>query len=273
MLRKNLRCKTIMIIRSKFSWLFLPVLFLSVQLSNAQAPSGTLIFNFDNSTPIWDISGSYHVVAPVEGAGGTPTDISFDVDITQDARGRITGSSGTTFTVGQDVLFGMYTVRGKVSSSGGVTRATMTVTLTGDGTISGRSTHFVIRANYSDVEPDPESGELFGNARASAHFSKLGNARDAFDFSAPLPSGMDGTWTLALDVTPLNKIRGTATITLSNGRNLPFNVNGSYSGRSDSAKMQLSGTGTAKGSRLKVITSGESLYGVKGNVLGQKVVY
>lgn len=263
-----------MTIRSKLTWLFLS-LFLALALplaARAQSES-TIYLQVDNSVPIWDLSGSYNLTATLDGAGGAPVPVSLTVDLTTDGRGHWSGQGTNFFAVGSEVLYGSYTASGKITNARGVTQASLTVRAKGIATVAGRSTKFRITAVYSDLEADPETGNLYGTARAKASFSGQGSARGSHDVTIPLPAGMDGTWTLAVSIFPLKPITGTATVTLSNGRVLPFMVNGNYSQKFGADKLKLKGTDAAKGSKLQVLTDEVSILNVDGKVLGQNVQY
>src|SRR6185369_1940933 len=98
----------------------------------------------------------------------------------------------------------------------------------------------------------------------------------AANFEAPIPDGMDGSWSLHLEIGPTQNPAGTATVTLSNGRPFAFDLNGKYSPQTGVANLKLTGKGDiadpnrSVGSQLNVsISSFGDLFGVSGKLLGQ----
>ena len=87
-----------------------------------------------------------------------------------------------------------------------------------------------------------------------------------------LPAGMNGDWTLDTDIGSAGtKLTGTGTITLSNGRELGYQITGSYNSKSQSSKLKLVGEGDAVGTSLSLTTQGAGmdLTALKAKVLGQ----
>jgi hypothetical protein len=87
-----------------------------------------------------------------------------------------------------------------------------------------------------------------------------------------MPDDVTGDWTLDTDITAAgNKLTGTGTLTLSNGRELSYQITGSYNTRSQIAKLKLVGAGDAIGTSLSLTTQGTGmeLTTLKGKVLGQ----
>src|ERR1043166_2340040 len=121
------------------------------QFCSAQAPNGPVSFTLgvDDGSPIYDLSGSFQFTHTMVGAGQTELPLSYGVDLSQDARGFLTGSGFTIVNVGNDFAAATYTARGKVSRTINGTVVTLAVRLKGDeGSFGGVSTPFNITINY-----------------------------------------------------------------------------------------------------------------------------
>ena len=210
------------------------------------------------------------------GAGNQETPIAFSVDVTEDAKGRLSGASTTILNVGNDFVAANYTVKGKISGGGnGINRASFTVKLTGQDTIAGvPDTRFTITLRYN-LEANAEQLALIGSARGSANFSKLSSASINSDVSVGLAPGMDGTWSVQMNIVALKRLAGSATITLSNQRALPTHLSGSFSSHTAVAKVKLTGFNEGKGisANLDFISSeeGTEIERLQGKILGQSV--
>jgi hypothetical protein len=87
---------------------------------------------------------------------------------------------------------------------------------------------------------------------------------------------MNGDWELGISVgANRNKLTGTGTLTLSNGRVLTYQIVGSYNTKSQLSKLKLVGEGEAAGSSLSLTThgAGMDLTALTGKVLGQPLKY
>jgi hypothetical protein len=87
---------------------------------------------------------------------------------------------------------------------------------------------------------------------------------------------MTGDWTLGIDTAANgSKLTGTGTITLSNGRELGYQIIGSYSAKTQLAKLKLIGVSDAAGTSLSLSAhgAGMDLVVLKGKVLGQKLSF
>jgi hypothetical protein len=256
---------------------FLTGLLLSTCLAGAQVPSGLVDFSFDTPTArVFDLSGSLAIEQQMIGAGDQETPLSFPVDVTQDSNGKLSGSGVTVVNVGNDFVAGNYKIKGKVSGGGNsVNRASFTVKLTGQDTIAGvPNTKFSISLEYK-LEADSEEGALFGSARGSANFSGFSSANIHSDIAIGLAPGMDGTWSVEMNILALKKLGGSAVITLSNQRALQTRLSGSYSTHTAVAKIKLKGFDASKGTsaNLDFISSEEGieLQKLRGKILGQSV--
>src|SRR6266705_7014631 len=88
------------------------ILLSSLYLCGAQAPSGLIGFSFDSATSrVYDLTGSLSIEQPMIGAGNQETPIAFSVDVTEDAKGRLSGTGMTILNVGNDFVAANYTVK------------------------------------------------------------------------------------------------------------------------------------------------------------------
>ena len=87
-----------------------------------------------------------------------------------------------------------------------------------------------------------------------------------------LPAGMNGTWTLAFDVSPYgNRCTGTGSVTLSSGKTLPVAVTGSYAPKTGVSKLTLKGAGINL-SLTGLLQNGQiTMQKLTGKALGQTV--
>jgi hypothetical protein len=149
------------------------------------------------------------------------------------------------------------------------------VKLTGQDTIAGvPNTRFSITLEYH-LEADAEQLAFIGSARGSAHFSGLSSGSIKSDVSVGLAPGMDGSWSVLMNIVALKRLAGSSTITLSNQRALQTHLSGSYSSSSAVAKVKLSGFDASKGNSvdLNFISSQEGIEveKLRGKILGQSV--
>ena len=234
-------------------------------------PTGDYTFSFGlPAKPVWDITGTYTLSPDVN----EDTSVVFDVTIIQDAQGMVTGSGDTTVEIDGAPSTGHYTVKGKVTNSGGVAKINATVKLSGSGTVQGLDTTYSLSASYK-LEIDPITGTVFGSARGSAKAAGVGSGPINDQIEALLPPDMDGSWTLLMDLVPTgNKLGGTSSVKLT-GSNRTFNlgVKGTYSEKNGKSSISLTGSEASKGTSLKVMGTGDALtpLTVKGKILGQVV--
>jgi hypothetical protein len=82
---------------------------------------------------------------------------------------------------------------------------------------------------------------------------------------------MNGGWSLTLNLQPSGtKFLGDAILNLSNGRTLPFALNGTFSTKTGQSNLKLSGVNAGRGAKLNLTATGvpPGLNKVSGNVLG-----
>lgn len=286
-----------MITAIKNRLLFLPALLLSLPLALAQAPSGPVSFAFDRATfPVWDFTGAYQFDQQIVEAGGALLPLSFQVFITHDLAGRLSGSGTAIVTIGQgqEVVFlaANYALNGTVSGGGGATRAAFTVTLAGDGldVIAGERRSYHISLTYNlRVDPDllawvgPDRGAA---VRGKVSISGLGSASvSGGGLTVPLPPGVNGKWSVFMDILPFSRLGGAATIVIGSSappdqaaylpdtRTLDAGLVGTYKPTRGS-QVQITGQPGSSPATLQLTLDGQAqLLRIAGKVLGQTVSY
>ena len=242
----------------------------SASISLAAPPSGFVGFSFDTDIPVYDLSGSLLFDQTMSGAGESVTPLSYGINVTQDARGFITGSGVIEVAVGNDFVAAEYTAKGKISTKEGVTRVSLNVKLKGEDAIGGIFTDFRITIEYS-LTLNPETGALEGTTRGSGKFGPAGSTKIRSDVSVGRSPGSDGSWVLQMNIVSFDKLSGTALVVLSNGRTLNFTLKGNFSSSTESSTIKLSGTGDSRGNSAKVIFDDFELLLLEGKLFGQKV--
>jgi hypothetical protein len=264
-----------MLPRHNIRLLVLALLVFSLQVCSAQAPSGTITIPVDPTVaPIWDLTGTLDVSQPVQSSGGEVL-LGFAIPVTQDARGRLTGSGVIFLDVNGETVASDFTADGRVSGGGDSTKVTLTVKLTGEDVVAGGQTPFNITITYK-LKVDPEGLVLVGTSRGNARFKSLGiRGNIKSDVSIPLPAGVDGSWAIQMDILALNNLGGTGSFALSNGRSLPANLTGSFSEKSNASKVKLTGFDEGLGSSVNLnfttTEAGVEIQKLRGKVLGQTV--
>jgi hypothetical protein len=241
-----------------------PLFLLFVRPAVAQLPSGEFTYTFTNA-PLWDLSGVY-----------TNNSVTNDMVISTidcDANGRITGTRVEDYVNGADNATGSGSIVGKMSVRAGQLQAG----LVSVGDESGVQDGVDYRARVRTTETDLlDASSLTISAEGTIRTCDVGGRCDttAQDYSTPLPESMTGDWTLDTDIVPLGRsLTGTATITLSNGRQFIYQIVGSYAPGSQIARLHLVGIGGALGTRLTLTTRGPemTLARLQGKALGQRL--
>jgi hypothetical protein len=218
---------------------------------------------------VWDISGNYELSPTV----GDEVSVRFPITIVEDSQGKLTGAGNVTVSIDGDNVPGTYVLKGTITRSGGVTKVNASVKLSGKGVLQGQQSTYSLSAAYK-LDIDPASRTITGTARGSAKASGLGSGPISENFTDPLPTGMDGGWSLDMNLVPNGtKLGGTSSIHLNNGRSLDLGVKGSYSPKNHKSTITLNGINTAKGTTLTVVGNDDALttMTVKGKILGQVV--
>jgi hypothetical protein len=276
----------------KNRFLILSALFLSLHLGHAQPPSGLVAFSFGpENAPVYDVSGPYRLEHVIIGAGGVPLPMTYEIEMTQDARGRLQGAGETVVRIGNGDGAGefagvTYRVSGRISGGGANTFVNFNVRLTGNGIFAGVQRPFSSSISYK-LRVDAGEMTLAGTARGASSISGFGSSSIKEDVVVALPGDVDGAWTLEMNVLPLGKLNGSATIYVSDysspnntpdmptDRILDGKLSGSYKAATDISRLKVSGQGASSGNVLDVslTSSGAShqVIGLKGTVLGQRV--
>jgi hypothetical protein len=229
-------------------------------------PSGEFTYAFTNA-PLWDASGSY--------TNNTETNDVVIADIQIGANGQITGTQTETYVDGADHADASGPITGKVFVRAGVVGAS----LNDSGGIMGVSGSVGFTETYRGKITDtidPSSLTIFDSGSTTVCDVGTKCVTKTSTHSFALPAGMNGDWTLETDISAAgNSLTGAGTLTLSNGRILLYQINGSYNTKSQIAKLKFIGEGDATGTSLSVTTrgTGMALVSLKGKVLGQKLAF
>jgi hypothetical protein len=250
----------------------------------AAIPDGSFFFGPFNGTytSIYDVSGTYEIEESIPQDEDPPLDLSFDVTLMQDAKGKITGTGMTMIEfeeqgVELDEVPAFYEVKGKVKTSADQTYIDIQIKAYGSGSLLGIVQDYKVQIKIKSLI-EPANDRFIGITKGTAKASELGTAKLNSFVVQDLPSGMDGSWFMDMFVAPVtpdgNKIEGTSEIRLSNGVMLPFTLKGKYVDKWDEAKIKLTGVDAALGAKVnRIITgaSGAALLAYKGKILGQKI--
>ncbi len=219
---------------------------------------------------IWDLSGSY---------SGEFFDFDLTYDIFQDGKGKITGSQ---HVVCDGYLDGYYVdmefdldIKGKIKQKNGVATVKINTKIKGTADVPYEDIWGAKMSGKQKITAtiDPDSLTLIGTIQEKVSI-KGHSIKETDNFSLPLPSGMDGTWSLEIDVNDDGKnMVGNSQMELSNGEIRPFSAKGKYKAKTNETKFTLKGTGNASGCKLSpVINEGTGdVSSIKGKVLGQKI--
>ncbi len=245
---------------SKLSLFCLPLLVLSIAVSRGQAPSGAVSFAFDQgSYPLWDLSGNYALSQSAIERSGQLTPVSSSVGMVQDMHGLLKYRGTTMLTIGTDTVAAKYVLAGKVTGGGNKTRAMFTVRLTGEDVLAGEMHRFTVSLSYNLlVTGGGLVADKPSSVRGTVSIAGLGTAKiDPTSFvTLDLPSGADGAWKIDMSILALNRLGGTAVVSIdnfvdgsgslynqqiTNPRELPAKLNGTYSLHRNLATVSISG--------------------------------
>ena len=231
--------------------------------AKAQVPSGQFTYVFTNE-PLWDVTGTY----ALNGSSNGVTDNATFV-ITNAAKGTITGTQAEIINDGIVTVNVHSTVTGKISVKAGEAVASLksSGTFSGSltGTAKGKSTETIVESNLTILATVSETLSAHGGSRKFTATT-----------SASLPGGMDGDWQLDTSITNVvNRLSGTGTLTLSNGREFDYAITGTYKPTTGVAKLKLAGAGAALGTSFRLTTEGTNmdLTALNGKILGQKPTF
>ena len=270
------------------AWIIAVVSVLLIQAGFAQAPSGSIASPIFSGVGkgLYDLTGvltNLSVDFAASDGGAVPW--SQDVRVVQSITGTVTASTtGTVVTIiAQDGSFSCsaaYTLKGTVKSSGSNILLSTTFTCKSTAFLGGDPTYETIKFTESFTSLatiNPVAGIVTGRQTGTA-VGRLGSKVRTMKlldptFSGPIPSGyVPIDWHLDMTLDSIGaKVTGSASVSLENGRSFPFTVKGTYTARTGVSKLALTGTGAGKGTKLTVAMNGNSLTGITGSLLGQKV--
>ncbi len=238
--------------------------FASPAMAEWQNGIGDLTYDLTESLSIWDISGSY---SDAIATGG----IELDYVITQDGRGKLTGTGNASTSMGGVDLDFPVEVKGTVTVKKGVTWVKMTLNGKGTALYEGKLKNYIFSEKVK-AQVDPNSQTLMGTAQVRV--SALGHTQKATEiFEKSLPEDMDGASLLSLSCAANGKkIGGTADMTLSNGESYGFSVSGKYNAKTDACTLSLKGNTRGPRLKLKVDGSDGNINILVGKVAGQKLI-
>jgi hypothetical protein len=243
----------------------------SVSPGRAEPASGPYSFEFNGTPHLWDVSGSYS--EELEG-------LATDYTIVMEPSGKLTGQGTASEDASGYYLQANFSFIGNLKSAGDVTRVTMNWKM--NGTVEGDGVFGVFTATMNQkLEIDSVGHRMVGAISGKITLSIPGEGKATqriplSESSSELPEDMSGSWSLGLDILELsNKYSGSATVQLSNGKELPLQLSGSYAGKTGLSKFALNGQGSNRALKMKLnssVNNGQMhINGLAGTILGQKV--
>ena len=201
-------------------------------LASVDAQAIQVIWSSTPSQGVWDVTGNY----PNE-----ELNVTNNIDLVQDDKGRITGTGTGTGTEDGITVNLVYKFAGAIKRAGSVTRVTWTMKIAGSAT-DGNITLPVTGSIKMTMEVDKTDNILIGFGAGKICVPRQCERVDGpvqFD----LPQPMDGSWNLTVDLQSPDgkKLVGTGEATLSNGRVIPFIATGQQS--ANRSRFKLNGTG------------------------------
>lgn len=227
---------------------------------------GEYQFNFTSSFPLWDLSGTY-----VTTDGGLERTSNLNVS----PAGVVTGTGTLQYDDSGISLVATQASSGRVTANA---KLGVRILVNGKGHFDVNSDGLELSGPFKGslkATLNPIERTLNGTLSGTFCIPKQGCQTISTNTTLQLPAGMDGSWSLTLDVQTIgNSVIGTAIVLLSNGRELPFDVTGSYSATKSLSKLKLKGTGTAARTALSVaIDNTGQFVSLKGKLLGQPLVF
>lgn len=285
-----------MTIRFNTRWLLVPAFLLSLQLSSQLCRAQvdvppTISFDLgDSNSPnaaLWDLGGDYHADLLLEQPDGAEVSVGLSFTLVQDGKGHLSSPPHINNTYdmeyGDNSVFAVLPrVKGKVTtSSPGIARVHLSIHVSGEGQLAGRTVNSLSGSFTLDAETDPTTGDLVASrtAKVSLDFGGQGHAHGkVFDFDISTPQGANSTWTLTLQPAVLHRINGTGTITTPS-RVLGLDLGGAFG----SGVLKIRATGAnnvpnaqdGRGCKAKIVVTSpfdslDTLF-LNGKILGQRV--
>ena len=272
---------------------FIGLLFLPKNSAHATIATGSYSVDFGSETPLWDISGSYSggnlyiKNTSTDGDSNAATIAIANLNINEDASGKLKGTvDNMTFSNFNTFLSGSsMTVTGVLKTTGTVTHVALVVS--GSGTGTTQSHQVTIDVSFSEVlkfNCDIDgTGKVLSVTGGSAT-AKLKSLTDKRKLTAtmkissgdafPLPSGADGHWSLALDLTPAGvKYSGSASALTSPGLKEDLKATGTYAPRKNLSTISLKGKEGNLNLLLSSSGSAISVDKATGKLFGQTLKY
>jgi hypothetical protein len=265
-------------------------LLLSLSLCRAQTVPSEVTFTFgttNDGTQLWDLTGTYGVNMTVTTKNGLQVPVTLGFSILQDADGNLRSVPGDLQGVALNdiALVGVNDkVSGKVTGSGGSAEAKFVVHFSGSASIGEFQNVRFSAVLIVDATPNSVDGQLDAvsvkfSARFGGNFEGVDGTVEPANFFCPLPSGVDGSWTLDIQMLGGNSLAGSATVTTGVGHVFGFKVSGPVNAGNAIAKLR----GVRGGIVTQNISSGSSKITIASdvtfddflldaNLMGQKLV-
>jgi hypothetical protein len=218
---------------------------------------------------VFDISGTYTEFQD---------DMTLSYTLIQDAEGKLTGSGNLDYSSHENDISIDFDIKGKVKGKNNIVTLKYKVKGEGYAYISGEYTDAKLEDKVS-LELDESGGSLVGTVNRKICAKGLGCEKTEADVSVDVLDGMTGNSTLLIDLDSDEKgkkLKGAATLTLSNGDTYNLYVKGKYNSKNDEMKFSLKGSDEeSKAVKIKLTIDAETMGCTffSGKVLGQSLKY
>ena len=272
--------------------LAIPIFFCAgPETTRAENPAGDYEINLGGSNPIITIGDIFVAEQQCEfvaGIGQVCVDVSTNIRITVNARGKVSGDGSFTFEAdggGIEIAGTMGCmvsgrVNGRMDSAlrDHNTKIAIRLRCQGDVGVTGRG-NFSTRVTMKIKGESDDDGVYFGEASTRVSIRGLGSERVVAPVFLELGNG--GDWTISLNIVDIDgkKLGGTASATLDDGSRLTFEIRARYNEKKDESNVTLKPHTAFRGASIRLrhlvvtggaITGGELKYrvnGQKGKVL------
>ena len=268
--------------------LAIPIFFCAgPETTRAENPAGDYEIQLGGSNPIItidDISIEEQQCEFVPGIGDLCVDVSANIQIAVNARGKISGAGSFTFeangggieiagTLGC-MVSGRVNGRMDTASRDHDTKIAIKLRCKGDTAVTGQGL-FPTRATVNVKGESDDDGIYVGEASARVSIRGLGSEKVVFPVN--LEFGNGGDWTISLNIIDIDgkKLGGTALATLDDGSTLSFEIRARYNERKDESRVTLKPHPAFRGASIRLrhlmVTSGAIVGGeLKYKVNGQR---
>jgi hypothetical protein len=219
--------------------------------AGAEQPSGAYVIQ---------VGGEHAIYLPTEvGGPACQTDggvtACFSGAISADASGKVTGTAVAEFSgdVEGDLAA---TFSGRLSGSTADTKLRLAMHMTGEVSSGGALLDVKARGRWRCVEDTTLGGFSCSGRLRRCMFDGGQRLGCESERSSLHLREQGGLWAVYLELSTDAKgiVGGTATVFLSTGAVLDYELAGKYNARTDTAKLRLVGTGEAQGSELELST-------------------